>query len=47
MHETYPNGVSEHAVQATAFGPDVLEANILGVSEIRPEITPSFLFIWR
>ena len=26
MHETYPNGVSEHAVQASAFGPDVLES---------------------
>jgi hypothetical protein len=25
MHETYPNGVSE-AVQASAFGPDVLES---------------------
>ena len=31
MHETYPNGVSEHAVQATAFGPDVLEANMVPI----------------
>ena len=31
VHETYPNGVSEHAVQATAFGPDVLEANMVPI----------------
>ena len=30
-HETYPNGVSEHAVQASAFGPDVLEANMVPI----------------
>ena len=31
MHETYPNGVSQHALQASTFGPDVLEANMVPI----------------